>query len=556
MPLNTFKLFIASSSELKEDRNEFRTFISLENDRLKNAGIYLEMIQWEHFLDAISNTRLQNEYNEAIRESDIVLCMFFTRAGKYTAEEFDIAHEAFMQKGKPLIWTYFKDAPIQVGAITEEFSNLLRFKEKLTGLGHYPTVYRNIDNLKYQFRNQLDKALTLLNNPTAPSPKMAETAPFNEKLTRRLIEAIQVYSPRAKKFSENATRMTASWETQPRLSDPAKEIIAFSFVGILGIQLRKLMAIGKEPMSDQKLRKYLENCQLTSKRALQLVCFALLSRFWDYKKDNHYILSSEHETTCTNFFDDVIELDINGYHHLLKTLVEIYIGNGLEFPIQELNGRPLPLGASTEFTRACAQLQAIDGLLETGAFTTAQCKDAEDNVATVLETLNFLANYKMVSIKSIGYSEMRNSKPHYLYTYTALGIDLTSNINQEKINYAEAPINTDAVLLYRESYQQNLNLFPFIIDVNALTCEGGAKICFYACQNNSDGSLRYVFSEDNSEVCIASKKALVPGSDINELLMDPEKRKAMNFTAVYTLFQEAKKAVTGSMDTDDFLNAY
>src|SRR5215210_1363726 len=124
MPLKTIKIFIASSSELKSDREAFRTFISLENDRLSEQGVYLKILQWENFLDAISDTRLQDEYNKALRECDIALCLFFTKVGKYTAEEFDTAYQVFKETGKPKIWTYFKNADINIGSITEEITTL------------------------------------------------------------------------------------------------------------------------------------------------------------------------------------------------------------------------------------------------------------------------------------------------------------------------------------------------------------------------------------------------------------------------------------------------
>ncbi|HZH95028.1 MAG TPA: hypothetical protein VEY06_04045, partial [Flavisolibacter sp.] len=273
MPLHTIKIFIASSSELKADRDAFRIFISVENDRLHKEGIYLEILQWEYFLDAISDTRLQNEYNRAIRECDIALCLFFTKVGKYTSEEFDTAYQVFKDTGKPKIWTYFKDAPVNTGSITEEIMTLFSFKKKIGELGHFYTGYTNIDNLKYQFRRQLDTILPRLDKPeeNAPAQSAESTSSginkpipnvFNESLTRRLIEALQPYSPRAKKFLENASRMAPAWETQARFSDPAKEIIAFSFVGVLGTQLRKVMAIGKEEISVNKVNKYLRNCQL------------------------------------------------------------------------------------------------------------------------------------------------------------------------------------------------------------------------------------------------------------------------------------------------------
>jgi hypothetical protein len=562
MPLQTIKIFLASSSELKEDREEFRKFISLENERLIQQNIFLQIVQWEYFLDAIADTRLQSEYNKAIRECDIVLCLFFTKVGKYTAEEFDTAYQVFKDSGKPLIWTYFKKASIDLDLITEEINTLFAFKKKLSELGHFHTIYTNIDNLKYQFRNQLDKVLPKMAGQAESTIKAGDgdtvtksnepiRNTFNEKLTRRLMEAIQVYSPRTKKFLDNATRMAADWETQAKFSDPAKEIIAFSFVGVLGIQLRKLMAIGKEELSQNKMRKYLENCQLTCKRALQLLCFSLISKLWDYKKDHSYSLSADQAMTCKNFFDDEFEWDIKSFTNLLKTLIDIYTDNKLDFPIVELNECKLSFDSESDFVIACNKLQAIDKLLDSSSYTMEDCTGAESNLITVLETLKFLVNYKMVSIKSIGYLEMRNSQPHYLYNYTALGVDIKSNINQERVNYAEAPITTDAVLLYRGSYQQNVNLFPFVIDVNALAFEGGAKICFYACHNNTDGSLNYNFLEDNSIVNIANTETIKPGIDINELLMDPKKRRDMKFDSVFTLFQEAKKAVTGMEEEEE-----
>jgi hypothetical protein len=57
--MNTIRIFIAFSSELLQDRKDFREFLSVENDRLHTKGVYLELIQWENFLDAVSQTSLQ-----------------------------------------------------------------------------------------------------------------------------------------------------------------------------------------------------------------------------------------------------------------------------------------------------------------------------------------------------------------------------------------------------------------------------------------------------------------------------------------------------------------
>jgi internalin A len=108
----------------------------------------------------MSETRLQDEYNKAIRACDIFVCLFFTKTGKFTEEEFDIAHRQFKDSGKPRIYTFFKNAEIKTGdARQEDFNSLWAFQKKLSNFGHFHTRYDNIEHLKRQFRDQLDKML-------------------------------------------------------------------------------------------------------------------------------------------------------------------------------------------------------------------------------------------------------------------------------------------------------------------------------------------------------------------------------------------------------------
>ena len=80
------------------------------------------------------------------------------RTQKYTAEEFETAFGQFKATNKPFIFTYFKDAPISTGSADEDdLMSLFAFKKKLKALGHFQTVYQNIDALKLHFNQQLDK---------------------------------------------------------------------------------------------------------------------------------------------------------------------------------------------------------------------------------------------------------------------------------------------------------------------------------------------------------------------------------------------------------------
>jgi hypothetical protein len=155
----TIKIFLASSSELREDRDAFELHFLRKNKDFRCQGFEVEVIRWETSLDAMSETRLQEDYNEKVRKSDIFVSLFKTKVGKYSEEEFDEAHTTFMDKKKPLIYTYFKDVHVNTGSITEEFTTLLAFKKKLVNLGHYPTHYTSIEDLKLQFQQQLDKLI-------------------------------------------------------------------------------------------------------------------------------------------------------------------------------------------------------------------------------------------------------------------------------------------------------------------------------------------------------------------------------------------------------------
>jgi internalin A len=156
--LRKVRIFLASSSELREDRDAFDLYFRQRNDHLLEQGRYFEIVRWERFLDAISETRMQDEYNKAVRDADVVVCLFFTKAGAFTEEEFDAAYGQFKASGKPRIFTFFKNAAIMTGDDREDdLTSLWRFKKKLKDLGHFHTTYTSIEDLKLQFRDQLDR---------------------------------------------------------------------------------------------------------------------------------------------------------------------------------------------------------------------------------------------------------------------------------------------------------------------------------------------------------------------------------------------------------------
>ena len=140
---------MASSAELKEDREQVEIWINRQNKKLFASGVFLELNLWEDFLDAMSQTRLQDEYNKTINECDIFISLFKTKVGKYTEEEFDVAYETFKANGKTqYLYTYFKKFQLNSDEIElDDLTSLKSFKAKLSDLGHFPTSVKNSDDL-------------------------------------------------------------------------------------------------------------------------------------------------------------------------------------------------------------------------------------------------------------------------------------------------------------------------------------------------------------------------------------------------------------------------
>ena len=201
------KIFLASSCELEADRKEFQIFIANKNKIWHDRGVYFELVIWEDFLDKMSQTRLQDEYNKAIEDCAIFVMLFATKVGKYTKEEFETAFGKFKKTNKPFIYTYFKDMNLSLSEINmEDFNSLKKFQKRLDKLGHFYTTYKSIEGLREHFGNQLTK---LAQNDLLEMPKPSKEE--NEK-ARTYIKITghnnQVYTGIQGDVNNNSTTQT------------------------------------------------------------------------------------------------------------------------------------------------------------------------------------------------------------------------------------------------------------------------------------------------------------------------------------------------------------
>jgi hypothetical protein len=161
----------------------------------------------------------------------------------------------------------------------------------------------------------------------------------------------------------------------------------------------------------------------------------------------------------------------------------------------------------------------------------------------------------MASIKHVGYRQIRKPPPRYLHRYAALGIDSKANVDAEKINYTDAPTDTDAVLLYQgDDYNGGINLSPFVLDYHALTLEQGTRICFFNLTDLNDGSLQYRVLEDNSTLLLERANPPIPvDANLGELLLSDENRKKLNLDNAVADFMEARTLLTAGFPNFDDL---
>lgn len=150
--MKEIKVFLASSEELKYDRLAFSDLIRKLDNIYEKRGIRIRLFQWEDFDAAYNDKRKQDEYNEYVKQSDLFLALFRTKAGQFTVEELELARNEHREKGLPKPHVYCRD--LEQGETEDK--TLTEFKQRLFDeMGHFFARYKNEDGLNLHFVMQL-----------------------------------------------------------------------------------------------------------------------------------------------------------------------------------------------------------------------------------------------------------------------------------------------------------------------------------------------------------------------------------------------------------------
>ncbi len=406
-----------------------------------------------------------------------------------------------------------------------------------------------------------------INNAVFTTDTVIKT--YNLYLCRKLTEALSEYKPKVKEFLGKMKQTgKTDWEKDQRFTKIAFENIISSF-GLLGILLRKVIGGGNDAAkSHNYANDYIEICVVTAQRALQLLSYSFISKLWDYKKDKKFEFSGNQSVILANYFSSYVELDFSEYLELLSTLVNIFDEQKIEYPFKEFNKDWLK--GDGNFVKSYKNLNELIKP-NSGQGKSSGAEEAEKELTEILCTLVFLANYKVVAVREISYEALKNKGAQYLHSYNYLEENSESEDKNKpykaKYKYDLLPVSSDAILIFsnQQKYQEGLNLFPFIIDINALTGHSLARICFFTLFNEEDGKLIYSNFDipsdknegtgDNSEATqviikfndeVENALKVNSENDINDITSikeDVDRYKKLQFNSVYNIFQNAKKEI-------------
>ena len=156
--LNHYKVFLASSNELADERNDFFQYTIKINKVLAKFGYQIDVEAWEFADPALPDKRSQDEYNKILKNCDECIVLFWRKAGKYSKEELEIAYNERFGGGKiTRLVVYFKD--VKDGDMPKdengkkEFEKLIKVKNGFAKKHSekFYSSYRGIEGVESDF---------------------------------------------------------------------------------------------------------------------------------------------------------------------------------------------------------------------------------------------------------------------------------------------------------------------------------------------------------------------------------------------------------------------
>lgn len=153
--MKPIKIFLASSLELRAERELMASLANSLNTVLESQGYQVIIVEWENLDASMTSQHKQEDYNDKLRECDMCIALYWTKFGMYTKIELDTAYERLKAGENPKkLYVYFKDAD-ELSVELREFRDTFHIN-----YGHFYTPFANFDTLKAHFLLQFMEYLS------------------------------------------------------------------------------------------------------------------------------------------------------------------------------------------------------------------------------------------------------------------------------------------------------------------------------------------------------------------------------------------------------------
>ncbi|MCL6258945.1 leucine-rich repeat domain-containing protein [Aquiflexum sp. TKW24L] len=157
--IRLLNLFLASSNELLPEREKIEQALNRKNKLLRKQGFLIELLIWEDGKHIGKSLRSQDNYNLEIEQCNLFALLFYSKVGKYSLEEFNLAKSLF-EKGKmPRICVFQKDIDLPKNPSRADSDSRFEFLDRLKENQHFPILFENTDMLVNQLEDVIDKLI-------------------------------------------------------------------------------------------------------------------------------------------------------------------------------------------------------------------------------------------------------------------------------------------------------------------------------------------------------------------------------------------------------------
>lgn len=342
--VKTLRVFLASSNELKNDREDFERLISRLNHHFESRGIHFILDIWEYLDPTFMDKRKQDEYNGYVRKCDVFVALFYLKAGGFTLEEFTVAEQENKSRKLPL-FIYFKEGVND--ANEKESLELTKFKNHIElQLKHFWGRYATTPELHLDFALWLDNYLygSMGNTKIVNGIVMLDDViitkllqlPFasNNEDFKRMYQAAQEFPAKIEKLRKRTEKYPDDQEIREELQEALNEYndLIKKFEGYQQnlLDTAKLIADKSQEQTSEKLQRAME-----AFKAGDMAGANILLREIAIEADNHMAQFDKYKT--------LILQDIDAFRLLAKTEMA-----DLETPIEERIARVAEIYAKAD----------------------------------------------------------------------------------------------------------------------------------------------------------------------------------------------------------------